>query len=49
MGTGAATYLASKRKVGVVALISPFTSLQSLLKDKVGFLGCLIANRFDNL
>jgi len=36
MGTGAATYLASKRKIGALVLISPFTSIKDLIRDRAG-------------
>jgi len=36
MGTGAATYLASKRKIGALVLISPFTSIIDLIRDRAG-------------
>lgn len=36
IGTGPATYLASAKKIACLALVSPFTSLRDLIKDKVG-------------
>lgn len=36
IGSGPATYLASKKKIACLALISPFTSIRDLIKDKVG-------------
>ena len=49
IGSGPATYLASKRKVGALVLISPFTSIKELIKDRAGsFAASFVANRFDN-
>ena len=49
MGTGAATYLASKRKIGALVLISPFTSIKDLIRDRAGsFAASLVADRFNN-
>jgi pimeloyl-ACP methyl ester carboxylesterase len=49
MGSGPATYLASKFKPGGLILMSPFTSIKNVAFSKVGWLSCLVANQFDNL
>ena len=49
MGSGPATYLASKFKPGGLILMSPFTSIRNVAFSKVGFLSFLILNQFDNL
>jgi len=47
IGTGPATYLSKYRKVGVVVLISPFSSIRNIAKNIVGsFLGFLVKDRF---
>lgn len=48
IGTGPATYLASKRKPGALILISPIKSLQDTVKNLIGPLQYLVRNRFDN-
>lgn len=50
IGSGAATELAARREIGVLALISPFTSLKDVVKEMVGrFLKFLVKERFNNL
>ncbi|KAL4457055.1 hypothetical protein ABPG74_014693 [Tetrahymena malaccensis] len=50
IGTGPATFLASQHKLACLALLSPFTSLRDLVKDKVGSLiQYLVQERFNNL
>ncbi|CAD8136558.1 unnamed protein product [Paramecium pentaurelia] len=53
IGSGPATYLASKHKPGCLVLMSPFTSLKDAVRDYVRFVGTwvqhLIRQRFKNL
>ncbi|CAD8087525.1 unnamed protein product [Paramecium sonneborni] len=50
IGSGPATYLASKYKPACLALMSPFTSLKAAVRDYVGsWAQYLIRQRFDNL
>ncbi len=50
LGTAVATYLASKRKVSGVILISPFASMSSVAKEHHPFLpvGLLLKHKFDS-
>jgi fermentation-respiration switch protein FrsA (DUF1100 family) len=49
MGSGPATYLASKYQPGALILMSPYTSIKNVVKSKVGILSFLVAEHFDNL
>ncbi|CAD8141837.1 unnamed protein product [Paramecium octaurelia] len=53
IGSGPATYLASKHKPGCLVLMSPFTSLKDAVRDYIKFVGTwvqhLIRQRFNNL
>ena len=50
IGSGPATYLASKRKVGALILMSPFTSIRAVVKDMAGsWAQHLFKERFNNL
>lgn len=50
VGSGPATYLASKYDVGALILLSAYTSLKKLVRDHYGkFVQWLIAERFENL
>ena len=50
IGSGPATYLASKREVGALVLMSAFTSIRAVVKDFVGkFAQYVIMERFNNL
>ena len=50
IGTGPATYLASKREVGALALMSAFTSIRGVVRDLAGkFAQYFIKERFNNL
>lgn len=50
IGTGVATELAAHKEVGVLALISPFTSLKDVVKEMVGSLFKLfVKDRFNNM
>ena len=48
IGTGPATYLASKRKPGALILISPIKSLKDTVKNLIGPVQYLVRNRFNN-
>lgn len=49
LGTGPATYLASKNQVGALALISGFTSIRGVVSDFAGFFKYIVKERFNNL
>lgn len=49
LGTGPATYLASKYEVGALALISAFTSIRGVFGEFTGFLKYMVKERFNNL
>ena len=49
MGSGPATYLAATYHPGALILMSPYTSIKNVVKNKVGFLCALVAEHFDNL
>ena len=50
IGSGPATYLASKKKVGALVLMAAFTSIRSVVKDLAGPLArFLIKERFNNI
>lgn len=50
IGSGPATYLASRRKVGALILMSAFTSIRAVVKDFAGrWAQYLIKERFNNL
>ena len=48
IGTGAATYLASKRKPGALILISPIKSIRDTVKNLIGPMKYLVRERFNN-
>jgi hypothetical protein len=49
LGSGPATHLAAKYEPSGLILMSPYTSIKSVAKGKVGFLSILVAEMFDNL
>ena len=50
IGTGPATYLASKHKVAGLFLISPFTNIKEVVKDYAGsIIEYLVKERFNNI
>lgn len=50
IGTGPATYLASKRqKCKMLILFSPFTNLKAIVKDYVSILSVFFRDRFPNI
>jgi hypothetical protein len=48
IGTAPAIYLSSKRKVGMLFLISPFTSIKAVAGNMFGFLKLFVSERFVN-
>lgn len=50
IGSGPATYIASHNRIGVLILISPFTSLRGVVKEIAGNLvQYLVKERFQNI
>ena len=49
MGSGPATYLSATYKPGALILMSPYTSIKNVVRNKVGFLSFLVAEHFDNI
>jgi abhydrolase domain-containing protein 17 len=50
IGSGPATWLASRRIVGALVLMSPFTSIRAIINDMAGkWATYLIKERFNNL
>ena len=49
MGSGPAVYLAANYNPGALILMSPYTSIKNVVKNKVGWLSFLVAEHFDNL
>lgn len=49
IGTGPATYLAAHYSPGALILMSPYTSIKSIVRNKVGWLSFLVAEHFDNI
>ena len=50
IGSGPATYVASKRKPGALLLMSAFKSIRDIVKDNAGtYLQYLVQDRFNNL
>ena len=50
IGTGPASWLASKRKIGVLVLMSAFTSIRAVVKDLFGAVTqYLVRERFCNI
>ena len=49
MGSGPSTYLATQRKVKLLALVSAYKSIKSVAKDHYPFWGSFIKERFNNL
>lgn len=43
LGSGPSTHLAAKFNPGSLLLMSPYTSIKSVVSDKVGFLSALLA------
>ena len=49
MGSGPAVHIGSYFNPGALILMSPYTSIKSVVKNKVGWLSFLVAEHFDNL
>jgi hypothetical protein len=49
MGSGPATYLAASYNPGALILMSPYTSIKNVVRNKVGWLSFLVAEHFDNI
>ena len=49
MGSGPATYLAAHYHPGALILMSPYTSIKNVVRNKIGFLSFLVAEHFDNI
>jgi hypothetical protein len=49
MGSGPAIFLAAHYNVGSLILMSPYTSIKNVVKNKIGWLSMLIAEHFDNI
>ncbi len=49
LGSGPATFLASKNLLRSLVLISPFTTMKKIVKDHVSFLSFMFKERFNNL
>jgi abhydrolase domain-containing protein 17 len=48
LGSGPATFLASRRNVGALVLISPFKSVRSVAHDVASYASILVKERFNN-
>lgn len=49
MGSGPATFISAHHDPGALILMSPYTSIKNIAKNKVGFLSFMVAEHFDNL
>ncbi len=50
IGTGPATHIAAMFRVAALVLISPFTSLQHLVREHIGWpASVLVKERFENI
>jgi fermentation-respiration switch protein FrsA (DUF1100 family) len=49
IGTGPATYIAAHNSPGALILMSPYTSIKNIVRNKVGWLSFLVAEHFDNI
>lgn len=45
IGSGPSCYLSSERLIGGLMLMSPFTSLKTVVKNLIGFLSFLVSER----
>lgn len=49
IGSGPAVWLASVRDIGILTLVSPFTSIRAVAEHKVGsIIAMMLKDRFDN-
>lgn len=49
MGSGPVIYISANYNPGALILMSPYTSIKEVVRNKVGFLSFLVAEHFDNL
>ena len=49
IGSGPASWLASKRRIGALVLMSAFTSIRAVVKDIAGMAQYLVRERFCNI
>lgn len=49
IGSGPAVYLAANNKPGGVILMSAYTSIKNIARDKVGWLSFIMGEHFDNI
>jgi hypothetical protein len=49
MGSGPATFLAANNNPGALILMSPYTSIKNVVRNKVGWLSAIVAEHFDNI
>lgn len=49
IGSGPATYLASKKEIGMLILFSPYTCLRDVAKEHASVFGYFVKNRFKNI
>ena len=50
MGSGPATYLSAHHNPGALILMSPYTSIRNIVRNKVGsWMSWIVAEHFDNL
>ena len=48
IGSGGASYLAKRKKINNLVLISPFSTIRSVARDFVGCMGCIVKMHFNN-
>ena len=48
IGSGGASYLANRKNIQNLILISPFTTIPEVAKDFVGCIGCIVKTHFNN-
>jgi hypothetical protein len=49
MGSGPTVHLSSIHQPGATILLSPYTSIKSVVTEKFGYLSALVSEHFDNL
>ncbi len=49
MGSGPATFISAHHDPGALILMSPYTSIKNIVKNKIGFFSFMVAEHFDNL
>jgi hypothetical protein len=48
IGTGPAIHLASKFPIGLLSLMSAYTSIRDIARHQVSWIGWIVAKHFDN-